>query len=63
MQKAECPQCGKLVAVGSHPTMGKPIDCESCGAELEVVWLDPLELDWQLFDEDEDADDFDDDED
>ena len=58
MQKAECPQCGKLVSVGSHPTMGKPVECEDCGAELEAVWLDPLELDWRMLEED--LDDFDD---
>jgi len=56
MRKAECPQCGKLIAVGTNPTMGKPVDCEECGAELEVVWLDPLELDWQM--DEEELDDF-----
>ena len=45
MQKAECPQCGKEVVVGSHPNIGKIIHCEGCGAELEIVWLDPIELD------------------
>lgn len=58
MRKAECPQCGKLVAVGAHPTKGKPVECEACGAELEVVWLEPLELDWQMMEEE--MDDFDD---
>jgi alpha-aminoadipate carrier protein LysW len=52
MQSAECPQCGVEVSVGSQPKLGKLVKCKECGAELEVVWLDPLELDWPL-DEDE----------
>jgi alpha-aminoadipate carrier protein LysW len=63
MRKAECPQCGKLISVGTHPTMGKPIECEECGAELEVVWLDPLELDWRMEEDFDDLDDFGDEED
>jgi lysine biosynthesis protein LysW len=44
--------------------MGKPLECEDCGAELEVVWLDPLELDWRMLEEDlDDFDDFGDEED
>jgi len=52
MQSAECPQCGVEVSVGSQPKLGKLVACKECGAELEVVWLDPLELDWPI-DEDE----------
>jgi len=59
MQKVECPQCEKDVAVGSHPVLGKVIRCDGCGAELEIVWLDPIELDWPLIDDD-DSDEFDD---
>ena len=55
MQSAECPQCGNNVSVGAQPKMGKRVSCKECGAELEVVWLDPLELDWPL-----DADELDD---
>jgi alpha-aminoadipate carrier protein LysW len=53
IQSAECPQCGSEVSVGSQPRIGKLGECKSCGAELEVVWLDPLELDWPMMDEDE----------
>jgi alpha-aminoadipate carrier protein LysW len=52
MQSAECPQCGVEVSVGSQPKLGKLVVCKECGADLEVVWLDPLELDWPI-DEDE----------
>lgn len=58
MQNAECPQCGNEVEVGSQPRIGKPVVCKSCGAELEVVWLDPLELDWPIMDDDEEFEDY-----
>jgi lysine biosynthesis protein LysW len=35
-----------------NPKMGQPVLCSACGARLEVVWLDPVELDWP-FDDDE----------
>jgi len=61
MNTAECPQCGNEVNLGTQPKLGKLVECKECGAELEVVWLDPLELDWPLdvdeFEEDEDTDD------
>jgi alpha-aminoadipate carrier protein LysW len=57
MQSAECPQCGSEVSVGSQPRIGKLVECKSCGAELEVVWLDPLELDWPMMDDDDDYED------
>jgi len=55
MQSAECPQCGNEVSIGTQPKLGKMVTCKECGAELEVVWLDPLELDWPI-----DVDEFDD---
>ena len=60
IHKAECPQCGSDVEVGSQPRIGKRVECKNCGAELEVVCLDPLELDWPLLDDEEDYDDLDD---
>jgi len=63
MQSTECPQCGSDVPVGSQPKLGKLVECKECGAELEIVWLDPLELDWPLDEEDYEDDDYDYDED
>lgn len=59
MQNAECPQCGNNVPVGPQPKLGKLVECKECGAELEIVWLDPLELDWPLEEEDYEDDDID----
>jgi hypothetical protein len=33
--------------------MGQQVTCTACDTVLEVVWLDPLELDWVYDDEDE----------
>ena len=52
--KAECPQCGFDISVGSQPRIGQQVTCTSCNSQLEVVWLDPLELDWPMLDYDED---------
>jgi alpha-aminoadipate carrier protein LysW len=48
MQKAKCPMCGADVKVGTKPTMGQLVTCHNCAAELEVVWLEPVELDWPM---------------
>lgn len=62
VQKAKCPQCGEEILVGTKPRIGQQVSCNNCGSELEVVWLDPLELDWPVIDyeEDEDIEDYDD---
>jgi alpha-aminoadipate carrier protein LysW len=52
MAKAECPACSARINLGSNPRIGQRVKCASCYAELEVVWLDPIELDWP-YDEDE----------
>lgn len=58
MQSVECPQCGKEIIVGSQPRIGKLVECKGCGSELEVVWLDPLELDWPMLDDDDEFNDY-----
>ena len=60
MNKAECPSCGGNVNVGHKPLIGQRFICQACKTELQVTWLDPVELDWP-FDEDDDDDDYDDD--
>ena len=59
MAKAECPACEARVNVGGKPHMGQRVKCPSCATELEVVWLDPVELDWPYDDDDEDFDEYD----
>lgn len=58
MKFAACVSCGARVPVGKNPKMGQQHTCPSCNEVMEIVWLDPVELDWPM-----DDDDYDDDED
>jgi lysine biosynthesis protein LysW len=57
MVKAECPSCGADVSIFTKPKMGQRVKCNSCESDLEVIWLEPVELDWLLEDYDEEEDD------
>lgn len=57
MPTAACPECGENVHVDVETDKGEIVECEECGSELEVVGLDPVELDLAedgYFDEDDD---------
>lgn len=41
----DCPICGATVEIDWEVERGEIVDCVSCGAELEIVGTDPLELD------------------
>jgi len=41
----ECVECGADVALHETVETGEIVDCATCGAELEVVGVDPVELD------------------
>lgn len=57
MDTGECISCGHQIPIKGEVKMGMMITCSRCKAELEVVWLDPIELDWPFEDYDEDDDD------
>jgi lysine biosynthesis protein LysW len=57
MTEAICPSCAAPVTVKGVPKIGLTVTCGSCDTELEVVWLDPLELDWPMDEADADLDD------
>ncbi|MBK9316355.1 MAG: lysine biosynthesis protein LysW [Acidobacteria bacterium] len=59
---ATCPECDVEVHVDEDVEKGDLIECDDCGASLEVVGLDPIELDLASDDEDEDLYDDDDEE-
>lgn len=40
-----CPECGAAVAINDDVVQGEIIECEECGAELEVTSITPLALD------------------
>jgi alpha-aminoadipate carrier protein LysW len=55
-----CPECEADVHVDTDADKGETVDCDECGVHLEVVGLDPVELD--IVEEEELDDDDDDDE-
>ncbi len=55
-----CPDCDAKIAFNPVAKLGQKVTCPECSAELEVIGLDPLELDWVYdweWDEDEEDDD------
>ena len=57
MDAGECISCGNQITIKGEAQMGMMVTCPKCNAELEVVWLDPLELDWPFEDDYNDDDD------
>jgi alpha-aminoadipate carrier protein LysW len=41
---ADCIECGAEVPLHAELEVGEIVDCATCGAELEVVGVDPVEL-------------------
>ena len=60
MPTGTCPECDADVFVDSDADKGDSISCDECGTDLEIVGLDPIELD--IVDDDEDDGDEDDEE-
>ena len=54
MPTGTCPECDADVHVDTDADKGDVVSCDDCGIELEVVGLDPVELDIM---EEEDLDD------
>ncbi|RMG80371.1 MAG: lysine biosynthesis protein LysW [Chloroflexi bacterium] len=42
---ALCPECDAEVTIPADAMLNELIACPDCGAELEIISLDPLELD------------------
>jgi lysine biosynthesis protein LysW len=49
---ARCPQCASAIALSKEMQPGDLIECQGCGTMLEVMSLNPFELDYALEDED-----------
>ena len=45
MPTASCPECDEDVYVDADSEQGDVVTCDECGSDLEVVGLDPIELD------------------
>ena len=62
MPTGTCPECEADVHVDTDAEKDDVVACEECGTELQVVGLDPVELDIveedDLADDDDEEDDF-----
>jgi alpha-aminoadipate carrier protein LysW len=54
MPNTTCPECDEDVYVDAESEQGDIVSCDECGAQLEVVGLDPIEVDLHV---DRDSDD------
>ncbi|MFZ4659102.1 MAG: hypothetical protein ACOYNY_18960 [Caldilineaceae bacterium] len=67
MALATCAECDEEIEVSDRARLGQRVVCSNCGAQLEVVSTNPLELDPGYddddgWDDDDDLDALDDDE-
>jgi lysine biosynthesis protein LysW len=46
MASARCPDCDGRIVLNPTPRAEKRLTCPHCDAELEVIGLDRVELDW-----------------
>lgn len=60
MSKAECAYCGDMVILSGSPKLGQKVICQHCGEKLMVIGLDPLELDFEYYEDEEEYDEYDD---
>ena len=60
MPTSVCPECDEEVYVDADSEQGDVISCDECGTDLEIVGLDPIELD--IHEEEKDYDDSDEEE-
>jgi alpha-aminoadipate/glutamate carrier protein LysW len=54
MPRGTCPECEAEVQVDEDMDKGDLVECPDCGSTLEVVGLDPIELDLSAEEEDDD---------
>lgn len=43
---ARCAECDSRIFFPKMPDLGHIVTCRECGTRLEVIYLDPIELDW-----------------
>lgn len=61
MPTGTCPECEADVHVDIDADKGETVECEECNVTLEIVGLDPVELDVveeEDLDDDEDDDEY-----
>lgn len=56
MVTVHCIDCEQPIRLTFKPVVGQIINCSSCQAELEVIGINPLEVDWAYFEPEEEED-------
>ncbi len=46
MARAFCPDCDGEIRLNHHTRLGQKLVCPHCDADLEIIGVNPLELDW-----------------
>lgn len=46
MASAFCPDCDGRIVFNPHAVVGQKVTCPHCDSDLEVIGVEPLELDW-----------------
>jgi len=46
MFTVSCIDCNRPIKLDFRPVVGDIITCPSCSVELEVIGVEPVELDW-----------------
>ncbi len=54
MRRIECPNCGTLLDLNQNMKLGQVFNCPDCETELNVVNIEPFEIDY-YYGEDYDA--------
>jgi hypothetical protein len=61
MPYAVCPGCDENVYISSRVKVSAIVHCSHCDSDLEVISIDPYELDWPYLEDDEDDEEWEDD--
>lgn len=51
VKMVRCPGCENPIVLGKKMKLGARIECPECGELLEVISLEPIELDYAFEDE------------
>ena len=51
-RKVRCPECLAPIWLRDNVTLWSPVTCQECHTALEVVSLNPLELDYMAIEDD-----------
>lgn len=57
---AACPECDGSIVFKAIPTLDQKVRCPHCRTDLIVIETQPIELDWDDFEDDWEDDDGDD---